>query len=385
MAAPLPIAWLDGEFLPLLEARISPLDRGFLFADSVYEVLPVYDGRPFLFVEHIARLERSLGEIRMSSPMTRPEWAAVLSELAARNGGGEMSLYVQVTRGAEEGRNHALNPALRPTVFMMASPLAPLEDAVREHGVGAVTMADERWGRCDIKSTALLANVLAKSRAVDAGATEAILLAGDTLREGSSSSVMVVKGGVIHAPPYGPEILPGTTRELAVRLAARAGIEVRVQRIDVTALREADEVMLSFATRGVLPVTRLDGAPIGSGRPGPVWQTLSAGFEAYRREVAGTPLLPTATLPGSLQDSPLEFPADHEIKVMGRATTDFRARMDAVVKAELGPRAADHVSERTSGKSNFISLTYLVHVASRDDLERTYRALHATGLVVYAL
>lgn len=385
MAAPLPIAWLDGEFLPLSEARISPLDRGFLFADSVYEVLPVYDGRPFLFVEHIARLERSLGEIRMSSPMTRPEWAAILSELAARNGGGEMSLYVQVTRGAEEGRNHALNPALHPTVFMMASPLAPLEDAVREHGVGAVTMADERWGRCDIKSTALLANVLAKSRAVDAGATEAILLAGDTLREGSSSSVMVVKGGVIHAPPYGPEILPGTTRELAVRLAARAGIEVRVQRIDVAALRGADEVMLSFATRGVLPVTRLDGALIGSGRPGPVWQTLAAGFDAYRREVAGTPLLPTATLPGSLQDSPLEFPADHEIKVMGRATADFRARMDAVVKAELGPRAADHVSERASGKSNFVSLTYLVHVASRDDLERTYRALHATGLVVYAL
>jgi D-alanine transaminase len=292
MAAPLPVAWLDGAFLPLAEARISPLDRGFLFADSVYEVLPVYDGRPFLFVEHIARLERSLGEIRMRSPLARPEWAALLAELAARNGGGDMVLYVQVTRGTEEGRNHALNPALKPTVFLMASPLAPLEEAVRTHGVGAVTLPDQRWGRCDIKSTALLANVLAKSQAVDAGETEAILLAGGQLREGASSSVLVVRHGVVHAPPYGPEILPGTTRELALRLAARAGIATRIAPVSETELREADEVLLSFATRGVLPVTRIDGKAVGGGRPGPVWQALAAGFDAYRREVAGTPLLP---------------------------------------------------------------------------------------------
>jgi D-alanine transaminase len=292
MAAPLPIAWLDGAFVPLAEARISPLDRGFLFADSVYEVLPVYGGRPFLFVEHIARLERSLGEIRMRPPLGRPEWASLLEELVARNGGGDMYLYVQVTRGAEEGRNHALNAALKPTVFMMASPLAPLDESVRTHGVGAVTVPDERWGRCDIKSTALLANVLAKSRAADAGETEAILLADGQLREGSSSSVMVVKDGIVYAPPYGPEILPGTTRELALRLASRAGIESRIEPIGEAALRAADEVLLSFATRGVLPVTRIDGSAVGTGRPGPVWKALDAGFEAYRREVAGTPLLP---------------------------------------------------------------------------------------------
>ena len=294
MAAPLPTAWLEGAFVPLAEARISPLDRGFLFADSVYEVLPVYGGRPFLFVEHIARLERSLGEIRMHSPFSRPEWAALLLELVARNGGGDMYLYLQVTRGTEQGRNHALNAALRPTVFMMAAPLAPLDESVRTHGVGALTMPDERWGRCDIKSTALLANVLAKSRAADAGETEAILLSGGLLREGSSSSVMVVKGGVIHAPPYGPEILPGTTRELALTLAARAGIPTSIAPIDEAALRAADEVLLSFATRGVLPVTRIDGKAVGAGRPGPVWQALDAGFERYRREVAGTPLLPDA-------------------------------------------------------------------------------------------
>ena len=292
MAAPLPIAWLNGAFLPLAEARISPLDRGFLFADAVYEVLPVYGGRPFLFVEHIARLERSLGEIRMASPRSRPEWATLLTELVARNGGGDMYLYVHVSRGAEDGRNHALNPTLAPTVFLMATPLPALDPAVRAAGVSAVTLPDQRWGRCDIKSTALLANVLAKSLAADQGATEAILLAGGWLREGSSSSVLVVRGGTLSAPPYGPEILPGTTRDLAIRLCGRAGIPVRIAPVSEQELRQADEILLGFATRGILAVTRLDGAPVGSGRPGPVATRLQELFAAYRAELAGTPLLP---------------------------------------------------------------------------------------------
>jgi D-alanine transaminase len=292
MAAPLPTAWLNGAFLPLAEARISPLDRGFLFADAVYEVLPVYGGRPFLFVEHIARLERSLREIRIAMPMARAAWAALLTELVARNGGGDMYLYVHVSRGAEEGRNHALNPALAPTVFLMASPLAPLDAAVRASGVSAVTLPDQRWGRCDIKSTALLANVLAKSVAADQGATEAILLAGGWLREGSSSSVLVVRDATVAAPPYGPEILPGTTRDLAIRLSGRAGIPVRIAPVSEQDLRAADEILLGFATRGILAVTRLDGAPVGDGRPGPVATRLQGLFAAYREESAGMPLLP---------------------------------------------------------------------------------------------
>jgi len=292
MAAPLPVCWLNGVFGPLSEARISPLDRGFLFADAVYEVLPVYAGRPFLFVEHMARLERSLAAIRMRMPMPLPAFAALLEDLVARNGGGDMYLYVHVSRGAEEGRNHALNPALAPTVFMMAAPLPPLDPAVREGGVSAVTTPDERWKRCDIKSTALLANVLAKSVAADAGATEAILLADGWLREGSSSSVMVVRGGTLMAPPYGPELLPGTTRELSVKLCARAGIPVRIAPVSEGELRSADEILLGFATRGILAVTRLDGAPVGSGRPGPVALQLQQLFATYRSELAGTPLLP---------------------------------------------------------------------------------------------
>ena len=291
MAAPLPVCWLNGAFLPLNEARLSPLDRGFLFADSVYEVLPVYDGRPFLFVEHMARLERSLGAIRMAMPLTLAAWAALLEELVARNGGGDMYVYLQVSRGAEQGRNHALDPALKPTVFLMAAPLQPLEPAVRESGVVAITLPDERWKRCDIKSTALLANVLAKSVAADAGATEAILLADGWLREGASSSVLVAAGGTLCAPPYGPEILPGTTRDLALRLAAEAGTRLRIAPVSEAELRAADEIVLAFATRGVLPVTRLDGVAVGDGNPGPGWQQLDELFAAYRSGLAGTPML----------------------------------------------------------------------------------------------
>lgn len=291
MASPLPVAYLNGRFLPLAEAHISPLDRGFLFADAVYEVLPAYGGRPFLFEEHTARLERSLREIRMASPHTRAEWAAIYAELARRNGGGDMYLYVQVTRGAEDGRNHAIPTGIAPTVFAMAMPLPPITPELLRDGMVAITVPELRWARCDIKSTSLLGNVLAKTAAADQGAGEAILVEHGLLREGSSTSVLVVKDGVLHAPPDGPEILPGTTRALVFRLAAREGVPVRVAPVPVEALHAADEVLLTFATRGVLPVTRLDGRDVGAGRPGPVWTRLYAAFEAFKREVAGTPVV----------------------------------------------------------------------------------------------
>ena len=291
MAGPLPTAWLNGSFVPLAEARISPLDRGFLFADAVYEVIPVYGGRPFLCAEHLARLERSLIETRLRSPLTRREWGRTLTELVARNGGGDMSLYLQVSRGADAGRDHSPNPALALTVFLMASPLAPLDREVRTAGIAAITLPDQRWRRCDIKSTALLANVLAKSAATAAGATEAILLADGWLREGASSSVLVAAGGTLCAPPYGPEILPGTTRDLALRLAAEAGTRLRIAPVSEAELRAADEIVLAFATRGVLPVTRLDGVAVGDGKPGPGWQQLDELFAAYRSGLAGTPML----------------------------------------------------------------------------------------------
>jgi D-alanine transaminase len=291
MAAQPSVAWLNGSFLPLAQARISPLDRGFLFGDAVYEVLPVYDGRPFLVAEHLARLERSLREMRIPNPRSRGEWAALFEELVARNGGGDLNLYLQVSRGAEAIRNHAITPGLAPTVFLMVSPRAPQDPAVVADGLSAITVPDPRWKRCDIKSTALLGNVFAKTAAVDAGVSEAILLADGMLREGASSSVLVVADGTLLAPPYGPEILPGTTRDLILKLAADAGIAVRITPIRSALLASAAEILLGFASRGVLPVTRLDGAPVGTGTPGPVWRQLSGRFDGYRRGLAGTPLL----------------------------------------------------------------------------------------------
>ena len=288
MAPPLAVACLNGEFLPLAEARISPLDRGFLFGDAVYEVLPVYDGRPFLTAEHLARLERSLGELKIPNPHGREAWLALFIELIARNGGGDMGLYVQVSRGAEAGRNHAMPKGLAPTVFMMCSSPLREDPAALADGLAAITFADPRWKRCDIKSTALLGNVLAKSAAVEAGVSEAILIANGELREGASTSVLVVRGGRLCAPPEGPEILPGTTRDLCFRLALRARVPVEIGPIAADSLAAADEILLCFASRGVLPVTRLNGAPVGSGRPGPVFGVLYAAFQAYRRTVAGT-------------------------------------------------------------------------------------------------
>jgi D-alanine transaminase len=291
MAEPLPQCYLNGEYVALREARISPLDRGFLFGDSVYEVVPVFGGRMFLFKEHFDRLARSLREIRIENPHHNEGWLAIVEQLIARNGSGDMYVYVQVSRGAEYGRNHAFPVvAVKPTVFAMASPLPVFTEAQRNSGLSAITVEDFRWGRCDIKSTALLANVLMKQQAADAGANEAIIVRDGEVLEGASTSVFVVKGGVVATPPNSHSILPGTTRDAAVSIAKERG-KVEIRKLTLDELRQADEVWISAATRDVLPITRVDGAPIGSGRPGPVWAAVSQGFSNARRKLSDTPAL----------------------------------------------------------------------------------------------
>jgi D-alanine transaminase len=288
---PLPICYLNGDFLPLADARVSPLDRAFLFGDAVYEVLPVYDSRPFRLREHLDRLNRSLAGIRMSAPLSHSDWARLCQELLSRNSARDAYLYLQVTRGAEMGRNHAWPENLKPTLFGYATALEPLSPAILEQGVSAITAADTRWARRDIKSTALLANILLKKLSADGGAFETILLENGELTEGSSTTVHVVKSGVVHTPPNGHHILPGTTRDVVTELAARLNVSVDSGRVSEAALRAADEIWLAFATRGVLPVTRLDGAPVGDGKPGPLFKRMSAAFAGYTRELAGTPAL----------------------------------------------------------------------------------------------
>jgi D-alanine transaminase len=291
MAAPLPICYLNGGYLPLAEARVSPLDRAFLFGDAVYEVVPIYASRLFRLREHLDRLNRSLAGIRMPAPLSHPEWALVGQELIARNSARDAYWYLQVTRGAELGRNHAWPEGLEPTLFSYVTALEPVPRSSLDQGVPAVTAADTRWARRDIKSTALLANILLKKLSADAGAFETILLENGELTEGSSTTVHVVKDGTVHTPPNGHHILPGTTRDVVTELAARLNLRCVSVRVTEAALRAADEIWLAFATRGVLPVTTLDGAAVGTGKPGPLFKRMHAAFVDYTRELAGTPPL----------------------------------------------------------------------------------------------
>ena len=289
MAEPLPVSFLNGDFLPLQDARISPLDRGFLFGDGVYEVMPVYGGRPFRFGAHAERLTRSLTLLRMHDPHSRDEWRRILGSLIEHNGGGDQYIYWMVTRGAERGRNHAPLPEVARTVFAFCAPLPVVDAATLENGVSCITAQDTRWDHCDIKATALLANVMLRQLAVDANAGETILLRDGELTEASASAVHIVSGGVVLSPPNSRHILPSTTRGAMEELATRAGIPHRSEKVTESQLRGADEVWLSAATREVQAVTHLDGRPVGRGRPGPLWQRVREELQRYKRELVGQP------------------------------------------------------------------------------------------------
>jgi len=289
--APLPLCYLNGAYLPLSEARVSPLDRAFLFGDAVYEVIPVYGGRAFRLKEHLDRLNRSLAAIRMAAPHSHAEWGEICHTLVGQGDGHEAYIYLQVTRGSELGRSHAWPEGLTPTIFAYGTALDTTPAKLLDQGVAAVTAPEIRWARRDIKSTALLANVLLKQLAVDAGAFETIMIENGELTEGSSTTVHVIAQGVIHTPPNGHHILPGTTRDVVTELAVRLNLRSNSSRVPEALLRSADEIWLAFATRGVLPVTALDGRVVGSGRPGPLFKRMHAAFVDYKRELAGTPPL----------------------------------------------------------------------------------------------
>jgi D-alanine transaminase len=280
VAGPLHWCLLDGQRLPLTEARVSPLDRSFLFGDGIYEVMPVYGGRLFRPGLHLDRLARSAAALRIANPHSPAQWESLLRELVTANGGGDQYVYLQLSRGAEHGRNHAPLPAVPPLVFCYSSPWpVPAEGTLRD-GLACITAQDTRWARCDIKSVALLANVMLRQMAVDAGANETILLREGELMEASASTVHVVRAGVLLTPPNSTRILPGTSRSVVEELADELGIARRDARISEEQLRGADEIWLAAATREVQPVTRLDGKPVGSGVPGPLWRRV---YEAWQR------------------------------------------------------------------------------------------------------
>jgi D-alanine transaminase len=281
VAEPLPTCYLNGNLMPLREARVSPLDRSFLFGDGVYEVIPARDGKPRRLPANLARLSHSLHELRIRNPYDAGQWSAIVQRLIAANGGGDVYVYLQVSRGAEYGRNHAPLPDIEPTVFGFCAPL-PLPTAdVLARGVTCITASDTRWARCDIKSVALLANVLLRQQAIEAGASEVILLRDGHLTEASASSIEVVIDREIRTPPNSPQLLPGTTRSLIEELADQHGMARRVTAVSESQLRAADEIWLTAATRGVIAVTTLDGSPVGNGKPGPLWRQMHQWIEEY--------------------------------------------------------------------------------------------------------
>jgi D-alanine transaminase len=276
-------AFVDGSFMPVTEARVSVLDRGFLFADGVYEVIPAYGGKTFALKQHLARLARSLKELQIANPHTEAEWTGLASQLMEHNGGGDCMIYFQVTRGAPGKRGHAFPSGVKPTVVGLCNALPmPSEPALRD-GVAAVTRPDIRWGRCDIKSIALLPNILASQAANEKSCNEAILHRDSRVTEGASSNVWAVLGTAVVTPSKGPEILAGITRDVLLEALRAAKVPVQERRLTLNELRSADEIWLTSSTREVLPVTRLDGDPVGGRKPGTVWKKAYALFQDAKR------------------------------------------------------------------------------------------------------
>jgi len=278
--------YFNGSFMPIEQAKVPVLDRGFIFGDGVYEVIPVYSRRAFRLHEHLARLQHSLDGIQLPNPHTTDEWVDILTGLIARNALEDQYLYLHITRGVAP-RDHAFpNPPVAPTVFAMSNPLVHPPAALLQSGVACITAQDNRWLRCDIKSIALLPNVLLRQSAVAAGCAEAILIRDDSfLTEGAASNIFVVRDGVLLAPPKDHLMLPGITYDVLLELAAANGIPHQVRRILKEELFSADELLLTSSTREVLAVTTLDGKAVGNGRPGAMFARMYELYQTFKREV----------------------------------------------------------------------------------------------------
>lgn len=280
----MPTVYLNGEFLPDDQACVPVLDRGFIFGDGVYEVIPAFGDRLFRLDEHLQRLSNSLDAVRIPNPMDNAQWAEVLAELVHRNGDGDQSLYLQITRGSAQ-RDHAMPDNPTPTVFAMCTPLKPQPTEIIETGVAAITLDDIRWQRCHIKAISLLPNILLRQEALDQGAAEAILIRDGLATEGAASNLFAVIDGVLITPPTGPFLLPGITRDLVLELAAANDIPHREGDIRRDDLLKAEEIWLTSSTKEILPVTQLDNQAVADGKPGPLFKTLLALYQQYKQQL----------------------------------------------------------------------------------------------------
>jgi D-alanine transaminase len=286
---PLP-CWLNGEFSNVRDAKVSVLDRGFIFGDGVYEVVPVYRGKPFRFDQHMARLDRSLAELRIANPMGRDAWRAIVDQLIAAYAQQlgrppaetDQLVYLQVTRGVAM-RDHVMPPDIAPTVFAMTNKITQPSAEDRANGVACVTAEDFRWKKAHIKSTSLLGSVFSRQISADTGANETVMFRDGFLSEGAAANVWVVKDGRVLGAPRDNLVLEGIRYGLFEQLCSEAGVPFELRRVSRDEVFAADELLLSNASKEVLPVTRLDGQPVGNGRPGPIYEKLYAGYQRAKQ------------------------------------------------------------------------------------------------------
>ena len=276
--------FLNGRFLPIEEAYVPVLDRGFIFGDGVYEVIPVYSRHAFQLREHLTRLTQSLEGLRLENPYTGDQWQALVLELIEKNSPDDQSIYLQVTRGPAP-RDHAFPKHAVPTVFIMSNPLLTPPESQVKQGVSAISANDIRWDRCDIKAIALLPNVLLRQMAVDVGAVETILFRDGILTEGAASNIFAVEKNVLLAPPKDRHMLPGITYDLILELAEQLGILVNIGYFEEARIRAADELWITSSTKEILAIVSLDNQPIGNGQPGPVFHQMYQAYQDYKNRV----------------------------------------------------------------------------------------------------
>jgi D-alanine transaminase len=273
--------YLNGSFMPAPEARISVFDRGFLLGDGVYEVIPVYNGQCFQLMGHLTRLQASLDGVRMQNPHTNNQWTNLIEQLVELNGGGDQSLYLQVTRGVAP-RDHVFPEGVTPTAFAMSNVLLPVPEKYKTEGAAAITTPDIRWQNCNIKAITLLPNSMLKQQALEAGALEALLIRDGYLTEGAASNAYVVIDGIIYTAPKDEKVLPGITREVVIEIANANNMPLLEKAVTETQLKQADEIWVSSSTKEVVPITVLDGEAVGDGIPGSIWQRMDALYQQYK-------------------------------------------------------------------------------------------------------
>ena len=279
------IVYLNGQTMPIEEAQISVLDRGFLFGDGVYEVIPAYGGHLFRLAEHLKRLQNSLDGIRLQNPLSDQQWTDALNDLINKNNGEDQSVYLHVSRGVAAKRDHVFPDEIHATVFMMSNELKPANQEELKQGVSAITLDDIRWHACHIKATALLANTMLKQQAKEEGAVEAILIRDGMATEGAASNIFIVKNSILITPPISPLLLPGITRDLVLDLARENNIPSEEREITEDELRDASEIWITSSTKEVVPVVELDGKPVGNGQYGPIWESMIDIYQACKTKL----------------------------------------------------------------------------------------------------